>query len=306
MSDSSREKNIRALVGMMNEPDPEFYGKFREALLAVGDEAIPFVDEALRNATDEQTCQRLQDLLNTLRVEGVCRELTAWKAEEEPDLLRGFYWVSKAFYPNLEWEEVRDDFNNLFGDGWQLLDSSTYLRNTLARYNNFFFNICGFSLGKRLTETYSFADFFLPNLLHRRQGNERALALVYHYLAQRNRIPVFLFNLPIVNLLACTTDISLPNKDDVRFCIDITQRGAMVHRMDLEPVFSQKTQIQLCNTIQALQDYVKLLFLMVNLNEKETFKKETARKLHLCLGSSPLSAAFSPQPGDNLGEGDWS
>ena len=97
MSDSSRENNIRALVGMMNEPDPEFYGKFREALLEVGDEAIPYVDEALHKATNEEECRRLQDLLNTLQVEGVCRELTAWKAEEEPDLLRGIYLVSKAF-----------------------------------------------------------------------------------------------------------------------------------------------------------------------------------------------------------------
>lgn len=294
MDSEQRQANIRALISMLDESDPDLYRKLKEALFDLGETCLPYLEEAENLKEGLFWKNRIENLRKEVQIEAACRALQSWKSEKDPDLMRGYHLLSKAFYPQLEWESVREEFNRLHGDCWLLLSAASGLKQTVALYNNFFFNTCKFHIGQRITHAYDFADFFLPNLINLGQGNERSLSLAYQYLAARNRIPIFLLNLPVVNVLACTTDIDLPYKEDIRFCIDITQRGAMINRSDLEPVLTQQRQIRICNTVEAIQDYAKLLFLMTSLHEKDEFRKKAARKIHESLGSSPHSIPFSP------------
>ncbi|MCM1169402.1 MAG: transglutaminase-like domain-containing protein [Bacteroides sp.] len=280
------QAEIEALVGMLDETDEEIYQTLKEALFSIGEEALPYLEKARMQKEGSLWQNRIQALMAELQVETACRKLSDWKAEASPNLLRGFYLLSSAFYSDLPWERVCNEFNRLHGDCWLLLGADVSLSRKLALFNNFFFNQCGFRLGTKIVSDYNFADFFLPNLLNLRQGNDRSLALAYQYLAERNGLPVFLLNLPVVNLLACTTDPESVNKDDIRFCIDITHQGSLINRTAVEPVFSQQRQIQICNTVQALQDFVKLLNYIVSARETNPLRKEAVRRLHECLGQS--------------------
>lgn len=277
---------IEALVGMLNETDTDIYPLLKDALFKIGEAAVPYLENARLKKESPLLQNRLEGLLRELRLETACRKLSAWKREPQPNLLQGFYYLSSVFYPELSWDEVSQTFNRLHGDCWLLLASSEGLKERVALLNNFFFNECRFKFGTRIVSRYEFADFFLPNLIHLKQGNDRSLALVYQYLAERNRIPVFLMNLPVVNLLACTTDMERRDKEDIRFCIDITRHGSTVDREDVEPVLSEQKQIQLCNTVEALQDHVALLHFMVERLDTDPFRKEAMNKLHTCMGVS--------------------
>ncbi len=290
------QADLEALAGMLDETDEEIRQTLKEALFSIGEEVLPYLEKARMQADDPARQDRIGTLMGELQVDMACKKLTAWKEESEPDLLKGFYLFSSAFYPGLSWEKVRDEFNRLHGDCWLLLADDTSLSRKLALFNNFFFNQCGFRLGTKIVSDYDFADFFLPNLLDLRRGNDRSLALAYQYLAKRNGLPVFLLNLPVVNLLACTTDIDSVAKEDIRFCIDITHHGSLINRMEVEPVFSQQKHIGICNVVQALQDLAKLLHYIVSVRETDALRKQAVKKLHDCLGSSPNSFPFSTPP----------
>ncbi len=281
-----------ALIGMLDETDTEIYPLLKDALFKIGEAAVPYLENARLKKESPLWQNRIEELLRELRLETVCRKLSAWKMETTPNLLQGFFYLSSVFYPDLSWEEVSGAFNRMHGDCWLLLASSESLKERVALLNNFFFNECRFKFGTRIVSRYNFADFFLPNLVHLKQGNDRSLALVYQYLAERNHIPVFLMNLPVVNLLACTTDMERRDKKDIRFCIDITRYGSTVDREDVEPVLSEQKQIQLCNTVEALQDHVALLHFMVDRLDTDPFRKEAMKKLYTCMGSS--IAGLSP------------
>ena len=303
MENGDKKANIQALIGMLDESDPEVYQSIKNALFALGEEALPYIEDAIDLKTSPLWQNRIEALIRELRLEASCKNRKAWKEESEPDLMQGFYFLSSAFYPDLQWEQVRDTFNRLHGDCWLLLASQENLQQNILLLNNFFFNVCKFKIGKKITDGYSFADFFLPKLINLRQGNDRSLSLAYQYLAQRNKIPVFQLNLPIVNILACTTDLSRHHKSDIVFCLDITQKGALVRRADVEPVLSEQKQIQVCNTVESLQDYAKLLYVMASLNESDPFRKQAVQKLHQSLGNSPNSIdifgtgpTFPPEP----------
>ncbi len=289
MEQENKQANIHALVSMLDESDPEVYQSIKNALFALGDEALPYLQDAMDMKTTPLWQNRIEGLIRELRLETACKHLSQWKLEEAPDLMQGFYFLSSAFYPDLKWENVRDLFNQLYGDCWLLLASQDNLQQNVVLLNNFFFNICKFKIGKKITDGYSFADFFLPKLVNLRQGNDRSLSLAYQYLAQRNKIPVFQLNLPVVNILACTTAMNRCHKADIAFCIDITQRGAMVRRTDVEPILSEQKQIQVCNTVESLQDYAKLLYVMVSVNESDPFRKKAAQMIHQSLGNSANS-----------------
>ena len=76
------------------------------------------------------------------------------------------------------------------------------------------------------------------------------------------------------------------------FCLDITQRGAMVRRADVEPILSEQKQIQVCNTVESLQDYAKLLYVMASMNEIDPFKKQAVKKIQQSLGDSANSISL--------------
>ncbi len=289
MKQANEQANIHALVSMLDESDPELYQGIKNALFALGDEALPYLQDAMDLKATPLWQNRIEGLIRELRLETACKHLGEWKKEENPDLMQGFYFLSSAFYPDLKWESVRDLFNQLYGDCWLLLASQDNLQQNVVLLNNFFFNTCKFKIGKKITDGYSFADFFLPKLINLRQGNDRSLSLAYQYLAQRNKIPIFQLNLPVVNILACTTAMDHCSKADIVFCLDITQRGAMVRRADVEPILSEQKQIQVCNTVESLQDYAKLLYLMASMNETDPFRKQAVKKIHQSLGESANS-----------------
>ncbi len=290
------QTELEALVGMLDETDEEIYQTLKDALFSIGEEALPYLEKARLQKDGSLWQNRMDALISELQVEIACKKLSEWKKEASPNLLKGFYLLSSAFYSDLPWERVCGEFNRLHGDCWLLLGADVSLSRKLAMFNNFFFNQCGFRLGTKIVTDYNFADFFLPNLLNLRQGNDRSLALAYQYLAERNGLPVFLLNLPVVNLLACTTDPESVSKDDIRYCIDITHQGSLINRTAVEPVFSQQQQIQICNTVQALQDFVKLLNYIVSVRETNPLRKQAVRKLHDCLGSSSGNFPFSGLP----------
>ncbi|MDE5574280.1 MAG: transglutaminase-like domain-containing protein [Bacteroidales bacterium] len=296
MSPMPGQAELEALVGMLDETDEEIYQTLKDALFSIGEEALPYLEKARLQKDGSLWQNRMDALISELQVEIACKKLSEWKKEASPNLLKGFYLLSSAFYSDLPWERVCGEFNRLHGDCWLLLGADVSLSRKLAMFNNFFFNQCGFRLGTKIVTDYNFADFFLPNLLNLRQGNDRSLALAYQYLAERNGLPVFLLNLPVVNLLACTTDPESVSKDDIRYCIDITHQGSLINRTAVEPVFSQQQQIQICNTVQALQDFAKLLNYIVSVRETNPLRKQAVRKLHDCLGSSSGNIPFSGLP----------
>lgn len=290
--------NIEALVSMLDEQDPELYHSISEAVLRLGEEAVPYLERARFLKTTPLWTSRVENMLRELRVEIGCRKLEYWKKEKEPDLMQGFYFLSSVFYPELSWEEVRDECNQLHGDCWLLLAGLDNLQKCIVLFNNFFFNHCKFNLNSRITSEFRFDDFFLPAVLQQRQGNERSLALVYQYLATRNKLPVFLLNLPVVNLLACTIDMEMKRKEDIRFCIDITHRGALIRREDLEPVLTNQIRIDISQTVEAMQDYVRLLYFLTMKKDKDSFHREAIRKIHLRIGNAHNSISPLPDIGN--------
>ena len=287
---------LEALVGMLDETDTEIYQTLKDALFSIGEEALPYLEKARLQKSGSLWQNRMDALISELQVEIACKKLSAWKGEASPNLLKGFYLLSSAFYSDLPWERVCSEFNRLHGDCWFTTGTTDSLSRKLALFNNFFFNQCGFRLGTKFVSDYNFADFFLPNLLNLRQGNDRSLALAYQYLAERNGLPVFLLNLPVVNLLACTSDVESVSKDDIRYCIDITHQGSIINRTAVEPVFSQQKQIQICNTVQALQDFTRLLNYIVAARETNPLRKQAVKKLHDCLGASSDNFPISGIP----------
>ncbi|MDE6493855.1 MAG: hypothetical protein K2L50_04660 [Bacteroidales bacterium] len=277
------QAEMEALIGMMDETDTEIYPLLKNALFQIGEGAVPYLENARLKKDSPLWQSRMESLLRELLLDIACRKLSDWKEEKCPDLLQGFFYLSSAFYPDLSWEEARNTFNRMHGDCGLLLASAERLKERVAIFSNFFFNECKFKFGSRIASGYQFADFLLPNLIHLKQGNDRSLALAYQYLAERNRIPVFLLNLPVVNLLACTADMEKREKKDLRFCIDISRYGSTIDRDALEPMLSIQKQIQLCNTVEALQDHVKLLHFMVDRLEDDPFRKEAMKKLYTCM-----------------------
>lgn len=290
--DSVKEKaGLEALAGMLDETDETLYQTLREAVLERGEAMLPYLENA-RVKKGELCQKRIDELISDIQIETACRKLSAWKNESEPNLMRGFHLISSAFYTDLSWERVSAEFNRLHGDCWLLLDSNASLSRKLTLFNNFFFSQCRFSLGTRIASDYDFADFFLPNLINLRRGNDRSLAIAYQYLAERAGLPVFMLNLPVINLLACTTDTESVTKDDICFCIDMTHQGSLIPRHALEPIFSRQEQIQISGTVQALQDYVRLLSYIVSIREKNPIRQQAVQKLHDCLGISDGSFPF--------------
>ncbi|MEG1498949.1 MAG: transglutaminase family protein [Bacteroidales bacterium] len=281
----NRKSNIEALIGMLDESDMQIYDSLRQALLDMGEEVLPYLEKA-RSAKKEPLWEnRIEALIRETQMRELCKELKTWQENPDQDLMRGYFLISKAFYPYLDWEEVMEKVNKMASDLWMELKPDMTALERMHVLNLFFFNRCKFFLATKNTEGYVFSDFFLPNLLNLHQGNDRSLSLLYQYLAFRNQIPVYLLNLPIVNLLVYTKDMDHRENDDIIFFIDLIQHGNLIRKSEVPPFFDEGEQVHVCSNAEILKNYMDLLSVMVEGNERAPFKFSIIKELRTALGS---------------------
>jgi len=235
-------KELNALVHLLDEPDEKVFDSIREKLYSFGMEAIPYLEKVLEISFDTFTQERAGEIIRDIQQGELQVEFTNWINTSPSDLLKGYLLVTGSQYPELSEEVLTIRVEQMKMDAWlELNDNLTALEN-IKVLNHIIFHVHNFDGNK--INLFAPQNFYLNTFLETHKGSALSLGMLYIILAQKLNIPVYGVNLPQHFILAYVSELAanVPSIDDVLFYINPFNKGAVFTRKEIE-LFIQQLKI---------------------------------------------------------------
>ncbi|MBC7867048.1 MAG: hypothetical protein H7X88_05890 [Gloeobacteraceae cyanobacterium ES-bin-316] len=274
-------KQIKALLHLIDDPDEDVYSTVSEKILSFGKEIIPNLEHLWENIQNEDTQERIELLIHRVHFRDLTTDFTEWK-NGETNLLQGALLVAKYNYPDLQPEVINQEIEKLRRNTWLELNNYLTPIETVNVINSIFFN---YYKQKGVEISYDNPDNFLINkTLESRKGNAIGNGINYLILCQLLDIPIKAINIPRQFLLGFYDDrYELLNpaghaSEKIKFFIDALT-GQMYSHKDIENYFKRLSVPPVPSYFRPLNNKKVIQFLLEELskcfdNERNSYKME--------------------------------
>ena len=241
MATRDENKELSALISLLDEPDEKVYHTIREKIFSYGPAAIPPLESAWENSFNPDIQHRIEDIIHRIQREGLKRDLVKWSEDKSHDLLLGYMLVSRFQYPDLSMENIIKKVGQISQDIWLELNSNLTGLEKVKVINHTLYDINHYS--GSVSNMASPDNYYINNLLDNKKGSPLALGLLYIILAQSLKIPIRGVDLPRHFVLAYV-DEPLPAEkeqtiDDVLFYINPFNKGAVFTKNEISLFIKQ-------------------------------------------------------------------
>jgi regulator of sirC expression with transglutaminase-like and TPR domain len=234
MAVSLENKELNALIHLLDEPDEKVFDSIRDRIHSFGKEALPYLEKALEISFDQFIQERAGEIIRVIKHDELESDFTAWIKTSSSDLLKGYLLVTRSQYPELNEESLSIQVEQMKMDVWlELNDNLTALEN-IKVLNHIIYHIYNFDGNK--INLFAPQNFYLNTFLETRKGSALSLGILYIILARKLNIPVYGVNLPQHFILAYVSELATgqPTLDDVLFYINPFNRGAVFTKKEIE------------------------------------------------------------------------
>ncbi len=234
MTGTSENKELSALINLLDEPDDIAYTKVQDKIFMFGKEAIPSLEKAWENSFDDLVQERIENIIKKIQLDLIEVEFSDWLRLGSSDLLKGFFLVSRTHYPDLDEDALTITVEQMKMDIWLELNENMTALEIIKVINHIFFGVHQFD-GNRINPNAP-QNYYINTLLETRKGSPLTLGMLYMILAQKLKLPIFGVNLPqhfiLAYLLESADMDSTANK--VLFYINPFNKGAVFTRREIE------------------------------------------------------------------------
>ena len=112
------EKELNALVSLLDDNDKEVSANVESKILSMGNAVIPYLEEQWENIFNPIIQKKLEDIIHSLQFLYLQQRLIAWKDSNKQDLLEGIWLVATYLYPDLEFEKIRGELEQIYYEAW--------------------------------------------------------------------------------------------------------------------------------------------------------------------------------------------
>lgn len=241
MANNSNNKELEALMSLLDEPNEDVFLAIRDRIFAHGKEAVPILESAWENTFDQHIQHRIEDLIHQIQFDNLKKEMHEWSRFGHHDLMQGTLLVSKFQYPDLDENAIIKKIGQFSQDVWLELNQNLTGLEKVKVINHILFDI--HKLAGNLTNINSADNFYINNLLDSKKGSPLILGVIYISIAQSLRIPIYGVDLPRHFVLAYTDEIMVMPRDipegDVLFYINPFNKGAVFTKNEIELFIKQ-------------------------------------------------------------------
>jgi len=230
MKDNLDEKELKALVSLLDDEDRDVVIHVEERIISIGNAIIPYLEEEWENNFNPEVQRKIEDLIHTLQFDLLKDKLAAWKDNGGEDLLEGAWLVATYQYPDLELEYLKKELEQLYYDCWTNFQPDLHPFDQIKTLNSVFFQQKKF--GANTKNFHSPGNSMINVVLETRKGNPISLCILYMLVAQRMELPVYGVNLPNLFILTYKTN-------DVQFYINAFNKGLIFSRSDIDNYIGQ-------------------------------------------------------------------
>jgi len=236
MENKVKNKELDALINLIDEPDILMFERVRDKLYDYGLSAIPALEDARIQFTADDVQQRIESIIQHIHLDSIFYELKNWKQNNVSDLLKGFTLVAKYRYPHLDEAEIIRKIGLIIQDVWLELNNNLTPLEKIKVLNHIFFDVHGFKGNK--SDIHAPENSYINDIFETKTGNPISLSIIYMVVAQSLKIPVYGINLPQNFILSYTTgmieDYGKVTSENIQFYLNVFNNGAVFTRREIE------------------------------------------------------------------------
>jgi regulator of sirC expression with transglutaminase-like and TPR domain len=219
------ENEMKALVSLLGDSDPEVLSHVEQKIISLGDSIIPILEQEWEQSFDPHSQKRIEEIIHTLQFDNLKRRLAAWKEKGGEDLLEGLWLVATFQYPDLEFSKIKDQVQQIYYETWLEFKPDTVPLDQIKIINSVMFNKLKFSPNTK--NFHSVGNSMINTVLETRKGNPISLCCLYMLVAQRMKLPIYGVNLP--NLFILTY-----KQGRHQFYINVFNKGLVFSKQDID------------------------------------------------------------------------
>ncbi len=220
-----QEKELKALVTLLEDDDHEVVNHVEGQIRSFGTSIIPFLEQEWEHQFNPVIQRKIEDLIHSLQFELVQERLIDWKKSEEDNLLKGLWLVATYQYPDLEYDELKKEIDQLYYEVWTEMKEDLVPFDQVRVMNSVIFDKLKFRANTK--NFHSPANSMINIVLESKKGNPISLCSIYLLVAQKLNLPVYGVNLP--NLFILTY-----KNDHTQFYINVFNKGLIFSREDID------------------------------------------------------------------------
>src|SRR5699024_864386 len=181
-------RQLKALVTLLDDPDREVFEQVESELINSGPEVIPFLEESWQSSPDDILQSRLETVIEKIQFEDISKELFLWKKYHQEDLLKGMLILNRFQYPSLDEQKVYNELSNLSRQAWLHMMYDMSPKEHVKFLNGIIFQ--DFGLSGNVADYHDPQNSYLSRVLERKKGNPLSICVIYAWIAQKLDLPI--------------------------------------------------------------------------------------------------------------------
>lgn len=223
-------KEIKALVALLDDNDQEVLDHVEEKIMSFGDAIIPYLEQEWENNFNPEVQKRLEDLIHSLQFESLKNKVKDWYQGQKQDLLKGMWLVATYQYPDLSLESLKEQLEQIYYEAWLEFKTDAHPFDQIKILNSVIFSKLKFRANTK--NFHAPANSMINTVLESHKGNPISLCVIYMMVAQKLKLPVYGVNLPSLFILTYKSE-------ERQFYINAFNRGLIFSKHDIDNYIQQ-------------------------------------------------------------------
>jgi len=284
----AEQKQIEALVSLLDDSDEEVVQHATDQLLSYGRDVLPLLEGIAFEKINAQHLEKIEDIKRKIHLEEVKQSLRKWATDGGQDLFEGAYLMAFYRYPEIERESLNRKIDRIKLDLWVELNKDLTPLEKVKKVNYILYNVYRFR--GDADDYHSPDNSYLNTVLDNRKGNPISLAIVYAIICQRVGMPVFGVNLPQHFVLAYKDHDTFPDESSIQgydylepsaegktlFYINAFNKGTVFSRWNIDQFLKQlslepeESYYEPCSNIEIIKRVCRnLIYSYENLSDTQ-------------------------------------
>lgn len=225
------QEDLKAMVSLLDDNDQEVVSIVENNIKNLGSEIIPFLEKEWEsNGLNPILQKKIEDLVHNLQYGNLKAEFKDWKENQNHDLLKGLWLISKYQFPELTLESLASELKKIQLEVWLKTDEKMHPNDMVKVLNQVIFQDLNFE--PNIKNFHSTTNSMFNLVLSQKKGNPVALSCLYILLAEKMDLPIYGVNLP--NLFVLIFDYP-----GYRFYINPFNKGQIFSEKDIDDYLKQ-------------------------------------------------------------------
>ena len=240
-----QEKELQALITLLDDSDPEVYEHVFSKLKDVGPVVIKQLENAWENSFNPELQERIEELIQSIQIDETFDAFQQWIDDGAKNLLEAALIIEKVKYPEHNTDQFYKSIEKYKTEIW--IELNDYLTNLekLGIVNHIVFQKNGFK--GNMKKLHDLVNNFMHLVLSSKKGNSFTLSILYHYLAEQTGLIlkpiVFPNHMILVGVNNSSEDFTPMNIDTQGFYVDPFSRGTVFSQKEINE-FVQKVGLE--------------------------------------------------------------